>query len=798
MSWTQPVTNGSAITDYDVQYRACTATDGDTAVLTCATNPTWETTWSDRSGETASDTSTSVTVTGLTNNTAYQVQVRAANSIGESGWSASATGTPYPKPAKPTDLALTPGHQSIQATWTAPSGPVTGYRVKFQAKNPNTGNWLPDLPNTRDYGGSTTTVNMTDGGDKIANGWQYRVAVSAKNNSGWSSYTDYAFVWVAAKPPTPTGVTLTVGDSQLGVSWTSPTNNSGAAITDYDVQYRACTATNSDTTVLTCATSPTWGTWTEWNASDTSTTTSATITGLTNDTAYQVQARSTNSTGDSAWSSAASATPAKKPDAPGAPTLTVKNESLEVSWTAPDDNGASITDYDVQYRACTATPLTCTTSPTWGDWNVHAHTGTGTAATITGLTNNTAYQVQVRATNSQGTSGWSAASAKAVPVPQKPDAPSSPTMTVWNKELRVSWTAPADNGATITDYDVQYRACTAAQLSCANNPTWGNWTEWNASDTSTTRSAIITGLTNDTAYLVQVRAGNSVGDGAWSLSTKAIPTAQKPAKPGAPTLTHKSRSLDVSWTAPADNGAAITGYRVRHCDNSKDCSANSTNWTPKDVAGAGTSTTITGLTNGTTYQVQVRATNSVGNGQFSASATEYPSAVPSAPAAPTLTFKDQALDVSWSAPSSDNGAAITGYKVGRCSANCDNADNWTVATLTGTGTTHTLSGLTNGTTYQVRVAATNRSGDSAWSATASESPAYRPATPAKPTVTRGNQSVTVSWTARPTAEPPSATTTSTTASTSRTTPTGRHSTIPSPATAPPPPSPGSATASSTR
>ncbi len=750
VSWSAPASTGDyAISDYDVQYRACTATNGDTAVLTCATSPTWGT-WTEWNSSNTS-TATTATITGLTNGTAYQVRVRAGNDVGDSAWSASATGTPYPKPAKPTDLALTPGHQSIQATWTAPSGPVTGYRVKFQARNPITGNWLPHTPNTSDYGGSTTTVNMTDGGNKIANGWQYRVAVSAKNNSGWSSYTDYAFVWVAAKPPTPTGVTLTVGDSQLGVSWTSPTNNSGAAISDYDVQYRACTATNGDTAVLTCATSPTWGTWTEWNAADTSTTTSATITGLTNGTSYQAQARSTNSTGDSAWSSAVSATPAKKPGTPSAPTLTVRHQSLGVSWTAPADNGAAISDYDVQYRPCTATPLTCTTSPTWGNWASHTHTGTATTATITGLTNNTAYQVQVRATNSRGTSGWSASSAKAVPVPQKPDAPSAPTVTAWNKELRLSWTAPTSNGAAISDFDVQYRACTAtdgdtAVLTCATTPTWGTWTEWNASDTGTTTTATITGLTNDTAYQVQVRAANSVGDGAWSASTKATPTAQKPEAPSAPTLTHGDASLTVEWTAPSDNGAAITGYRVRRCDDSLDCSANSNNWSPTDVTGTGTSTTLSGLTNGTTYQVQVRATNSVGNGQFSSSAKEYPSKVPGTPAAPSLTFGSQTLNVSWSAPSSNGGSAITGYKVGRCSTGCDTASNWTVTTLTGTGTTTTLSGLTNGTTYQVRVAATNRSGDSAWSTSTTESPAYKPARPAAPTVTRGNESITVTWT----------------------------------------------------
>ena len=71
-----------------MRYRACT----NSADLTCATNPTWENTWSDRTGETTSDTDTSVTISGLTNGTAYQVQVRAANSIGESGWSTANRG----------------------------------------------------------------------------------------------------------------------------------------------------------------------------------------------------------------------------------------------------------------------------------------------------------------------------------------------------------------------------------------------------------------------------------------------------------------------------------------------------------------------------------------------------------------------------------------------------------------------------------------------------------------------------------------------------------------------------------
>ncbi len=77
--------------------------------------------------------------------------------------------------------------------------------------------------------------------------------------------------------------------------------------------------------------------------------------------------------------------------------------------------------------------------------------------------------------------------------------------TITGYEVR--WTAPADDGSTITDYDVMYRQTSSAAQT-------GNWWEWQPdqdSDTSTT--VTITSVDNGDEYRVRVRAGNGNGDG---------------------------------------------------------------------------------------------------------------------------------------------------------------------------------------------------------------------------------------------------------------------------------------------
>ena len=83
------------------------------------------------------------------------------------------------------------------------------------------------------------------------------------------------------------------------------------------------------------------------------------------------------------------------PDTPAAPTVMASSNTLSVRWAEPGNTGPVINDYDVQYREA---------GGSFTDW---PHIGPGLNTTIRGLMSETPYEVQVRATNDEGTSDWS-------------------------------------------------------------------------------------------------------------------------------------------------------------------------------------------------------------------------------------------------------------------------------------------------------------------------------------------------------------------------------------------------------
>ena len=128
------------------------------------------------------------------------------------------------------------------------------------------------------------------------------------------------------------------------------------------------------------------------------------------------------------------------PDTPGAPTVTsVSSTSVSVSWSAPANTGSagSVSDYDLRYFAGTAPPTNAADWIEEGEANGPPNPGSGTSATITGLTTGTTYLVQVRAEGHGLESSWSA-SGRGSPGSVADTAPDFGTATAANQDYVVN------------------------------------------------------------------------------------------------------------------------------------------------------------------------------------------------------------------------------------------------------------------------------------------------------------------------------------------------------------------------
>jgi hypothetical protein len=189
-----------------------------------------------------------------------------------------------------------------------------------------------------------------------------------------------------------------------------------------------------------------------------------------------------------------------------------------------------------------------------------------------------------------------------------------------------------------------------------------------------------------------------------SLANIGLPNV--PSAPGTPTGVAGNASVALTWTAPASNGGApVLSYKAYAVvDSAKSCNTLATTLT----------CTIGGLTNGTAYTFVVKAANAVGTGTASSpSASITP--VPQVPGAPTSvvavnTSVSGAIAVTWVAPGTDGGSAITSYKAVAV-AGTDTSKSCTTAN--GTTLTCTVTGLTVGTSYTFQVRAINAIGASA-------------------------------------------------------------------------------------
>ena len=457
------------------------------------------------------------------------------------------------------------------------------------------------------------------------------------------------------------------------------------------------------------------------------------ITDLVAGTEYKFRVAAVNSNGTGSFSAIATAT--TLPDKPAKPTGLVavpSDTSVSLSWTAPSDNGDTITDYIVEYVDID------------GDntWILFSDGSSADAsATVTGLTVRTDYKFRVAAINSIGTGSYSeTASATTLDVPGKPTG-----LVAVPSDTSVSliWTAPSDNGGSpITSYSVQYVA--------SGDANWNTHQDGNTT-TNTTPSATISSLAQDTQYTFRVAAVNNIGQGVYSAN--ATKSTDAPTLPDAPTIsgnpTSTLDSVSISWNEPDNGGSTITSYSVQYVASGD--SIWTTHQNGNSTANTALSATISSLAQDTQYTFRVAAVNNIGQGVYSANVTKSTDAptVPDAPAIstnPTSTL--DSVSISWNEPD-NGGSSITSYSVqyvasGDSSWNTHQNGNSTANTTPSA----TISSLAQDTQYTFRVAAVNNIGQGVYSANVTKS-TDAPTVPDAPAIstnpTSTLDSVSISW-----------------------------------------------------
>jgi hypothetical protein len=223
-------------------------------------------------------------------------------------------------------------------------------------------------------------------------------------------------------------------------------------------------------------------------------------------------------------------------------------------------------------------------------------------------------------------------------------------------------------------------------------------------------------------------AGGSTGS--LAEITRSVGAA---AAPAAPNVSRSSGAATLTWDAPSiESGTEIVGYEYRYSTDG------GSTWESAVSAGVNRSLTVSGLTNTTRYSFQVRAiTQAIGDSSTSAPGEWSGSSVAEilgAPAKPTITVVrggDSQVVVTYPAATLPSGVTspVSGYQY--CLSNCASDASW----LTLSSSPATITGLTNGQGYNLRIRALNSNGASL----ASEILNFE----TSPTWTNGSAAVTV-------------------------------------------------------
>lgn len=279
---------------------------------------------------------------------------------------------------------------------------------------------------------------------------------------------------------------------------------------------------------------------------------------------------------------------------------------------------------------------------------LNIYNGTASSYTIMSLKGCSNYHFRLRAKNDEGYSAWSDI-AKFKTNADVPNFPTKLRVKIQQNQslnIKVSWAAPTDNGGDeVISYDLQLSDSLENKFeSIYNGPKLEHLIE----------KMLSSGIT----YYVRVSCSNSIGVSEYSDIFSFLTPSARPGKCSPPRLSNKVKqnSLQIRWSYPEnDGGSPVNFYELVNVgvENSEIF-----------YKGSEQSCIINNLLPGRTYSIKLRATNEIGQGDWSdiVNVTTSPGS-PDAPEMPNISIRSPScLLITWTEPST-NGSVISEYRL---------------------------------------------------------------------------------------------------------------------------------------
>ena len=381
---------------------------------------------------------------------------------------------------------------------------------------------------------------------------------------------------------------------------------------------------------------------------------------------------------------------------PWANATAITATSFIANWGEPNNNGATITEYDLHI---TRTPAHDPAGAAFYNWTGNANT----SRSLTNQPRGTTFYISVRARNAVGPGAWSNWSSFTTlhTVPDRPPAIVLNSKT--STSARVTIADPAYKGGGIIGREVQ--------LSPTSDFTSGVTTLPDPAQLTFD----VSGLTRNTQYSLRHRVRSSIGWSAWSDTLTFTTPVNPPTAPSGYSPTDITSATAYSGMPyVADNGGgSLAALRIEY--NSSAGSTGSTIVTTSGYFPA----FMSGLTAGTVTYYRMAVLNS-GEGATWSAWGEWvsfvtKSNVPSPAGTPTFSaIGNNVATATWTAPSNLYGSTLTGYTVRAAPApSFASATEWTVGAAV---LSKVMDGLQPGTTYYVQVFANSNNGVGSYSA----------------------------------------------------------------------------------